>query len=842
MQIQVKHLLDKVIPVLKKRQTPFKIAISSEVLSRLNEGTYGATQVGKFMTVYPRTDQECTVLAVELAQATEGMGGPNIVTDCYLGGAVYARYGIINPVLERDRLGTINRLGTNPEAAYKVPFSPPVGIDNPVKHLVRPNATGDDRLVGRTLGAGYTVVGTLATHPKGNVYKALDVRHPDKVSFVVLKEGRKSCLSELGGRDIFDRLTYQRDVHLKFGSALDMPRFVDLFTHASNQYLVLSFVEGTDVEHLPIRPFRTLDADQQRQRLGLLLVLSRLVAKMHAQGLVHRDITPRNVRVSTNFSSVTLLDYELSCAVSESSHLPFAQGTPGFMSPQQETGAAPAFSDDVYSQGALMLFVLSGLDPRRVIFAYDPVDFAARCAVLSGAPPALCALICECLHPSALQRPQQEAVVNCLQQAHEVYTTGARRGAPVAAFHSAWARPEHLAALVAGSVRWLTSPAARSAYTGLWCSPELTAEEGLQAGKVSPKFATFRSASRGVAGVIYAVSTLKKAGYSYDSLQPLVEESIDWLLRHEPSPDDQLPGLHFGEAGVAVAICAALDSGLIQGGSWVEPYLNEALAGPLDWPDLTHGAAGQGIAALLCARLMQESRYADYATPCADYLVATQEADGGWQLPAGASGMSGLAYTGFAHGVAGIVYFLAHYAEHSGRADVRQAAMRGGKWLCQQVRRAPAGGGAVGWPYTVGSNDSWHWWCHGGPGIAIALLALHRLTGDAHYLKLTRQALSVHPYEVCFNNFSQCHGLSGLGEMYLEAFRYTGARDYLKRARYLAVKLAALAKTDASGVTWLVENPHRPTADLMIGSMGVAHFLARFSEGSANQLTMPLLL
>ena len=204
--------------------------------------------------------------------------------------------------------------------------------------------------------------------------------------------------------------------------------------------------------------------------------------------------------------------------------------------------------------------------------------------------------------------------------------------------------------------------------------------------------------------------------------------------------------------------------------------------------------------------------------------------------------MSGLAYTGFAHGVAGMVYFLVHYAEHSGRADVRQAATRGGQWLCQQARRAPSGGRAVCWPYTAGSSDSWNWWCHGGPGIAITLLALHRLTGDAHYLKLTRQALSVHPYEVCFNNFSQCHGLSGLGEIYLEAFRYTGAPYYLKRARYLAVKLAALAKTDASGSTWLVENPYRPTADLMIGSMGVAHFLARFNEGSANQLTMPLLL
>ena len=222
--------------------------------------------------------------------------------------------------------------------------------------------------------------------------------------------------------------------------------------------------------------------------------------------------------------------------------------------------------------------------------------------------------------------------------------------------------------------------------------------------------------------------------------------------------------------------------------------------------------------------------------------MVTQQADGGWELPAGAAGMSELVFTGFAHGVAGIAYFLAHFAEHTGREDVRRAAVRAGQWLCQQAEPGRSASRAVRWPYSIGSNQSWHWWCHGGPGIAIALLALHRLTGEDHYLKLIRRALQVHPYAVTSNNFSQCHGLSGLGEVYLEAYRYTGTREYLKRARYLAAQLVALARSDAEGSTWLVENPHRPTADLMIGSMGVAHFLARFQEGDARRLTLPLLL
>ena len=140
----------------------------------------------------------------------------------------------------------------------------------------------------------------------------------------MVKEGRRSCLSEAGGRDIFDRLDYQRDIHRSFGTTLAMPRFVDLFTEAGNRYLVLSFVAGVDMDSLPPRPFRRLKATHRQQRLALLLSLSRMVARVHAAGLVHRDITPRNVRIAPDFASVSLIDYELSCVVTDSYHRPFA--------------------------------------------------------------------------------------------------------------------------------------------------------------------------------------------------------------------------------------------------------------------------------------------------------------------------------------------------------------------------------------------------------------------------------------------------------------------------------------------------------------------------------------
>ena len=46
-------LLISVIPILLKHGMSFKIATSEKVLGMLNEGELGATQVGKFVTVYP---------------------------------------------------------------------------------------------------------------------------------------------------------------------------------------------------------------------------------------------------------------------------------------------------------------------------------------------------------------------------------------------------------------------------------------------------------------------------------------------------------------------------------------------------------------------------------------------------------------------------------------------------------------------------------------------------------------------------------------------------------------------------------------------------------------------
>jgi lantibiotic modifying enzyme len=337
---------------------------------------------------------------------------------------------------------------------------------------------------------------------------------------------------------------------------------------------------------------------------------------------------------------------------------------------------------------------------------------------------------------------------------------------------------------------------------------------------------------------VYTLARLKRSGFviSPEGIR-LTNTATDWLLRHAATADDQMPGLHYGEAGVALALAEAIGARLIDWGSWSEPYFKEALTGALDWPDLTHGAAGQGIAALECARLLSRGEFARHAEACAEYLMATQEHDGSWKLPAGVPGMEGATYSGFAHGVGGIAYFLSGWSRLSGSAAAADAACRAGQWLIStaSAETPPT------WRMRTDSSTTWSWWCHGGPGIALAFLELYRQSRDSRYAIMVRRALDIHQADVRYPNLSQCHGLAGLGEVLLEAYVVIGDPQFLFRANKIAALLVALRRTNRFGVYWAVESAEVATADLMVGCCGIAHFLVRILAFESSSLGPPLL-
>src|SRR3712207_5558205 len=61
-------VLRRTLPVLLAEAASFKVAASMRVLAELNRGDGGASQIGKFITIYPTGDAHAVHLAGALAE------------------------------------------------------------------------------------------------------------------------------------------------------------------------------------------------------------------------------------------------------------------------------------------------------------------------------------------------------------------------------------------------------------------------------------------------------------------------------------------------------------------------------------------------------------------------------------------------------------------------------------------------------------------------------------------------------------------------------------------------------------------------------------------------------
>jgi len=185
-------------------------------------------------------------------------------------------------------------------------------------------------------------------------------------------------------------------------------------------YYVMEYLDGPTLDRLvkdggPLAPGRAVH---------LLRQLCGALAEAHAAGMVHRDLKPNNVLVTTlggQRDVAKLLDFGLvQDAGAERSDDRITRagtvlGTPSYMCPEQAGGEAVDPRGDLYSLGAVAFFLLTGRPPfegstvGKLLTAHLTQPAPDVRAVRADAPADLAAVVARCLAKDPKDRPQSAA-------------------------------------------------------------------------------------------------------------------------------------------------------------------------------------------------------------------------------------------------------------------------------------------------------------------------------------------------------------------------------------------------------------------------------------------------
>jgi non-specific serine/threonine protein kinase len=214
----------------------------------------------------------------------------------------------------------------------------------------------------------YNVLRPLGSGGMGVVYEAEDTRLGRRVALKFLPDL---------GRDSQSLERFQREA--RAASALNHPNICTVFAieqHDREHFIVMELLEGHSLAQLVAR---------QRFEIAPLLDLAIQMAdaleSAHAKGIVHRDIKPANVFVNDR-GQVKILDFGLAkietvrnrmgvesgaaaetLAMHDLTQPGTAMGTVAYMSPEQARGQLTDARTDLFSLGAVLYQMASGVLP-----------------------------------------------------------------------------------------------------------------------------------------------------------------------------------------------------------------------------------------------------------------------------------------------------------------------------------------------------------------------------------------------------------------------------------------------------------------------------------------------
>jgi serine/threonine protein kinase len=219
------------------------------------------------------------------------------------------------------------------------------------------------------VGDRYEVTGRLGRGGMGVVYAARDRTLDREVAIKVLD-------AVDGTGDAARRLQHEARILAR----LEHPGIVPIHDAGTlpdgRVFYVMKLVQGARLDRVLEGPASLVE------RLDLFTRIGEAVSFAHAQGVVHRDLTPANVMLG-RFGEVLVLDWGVARLLGDPAGNEGVVGTPGFMAPEQARGSSETADAraDVYALGALLEAMVAPPLPRplaAIVRKARATDVSAR--------------------------------------------------------------------------------------------------------------------------------------------------------------------------------------------------------------------------------------------------------------------------------------------------------------------------------------------------------------------------------------------------------------------------------------------------------------------------------
>ena len=204
---------------------------------------------------------------------------------------------------------------------------------------------------GTYLGERYEIVGRIGSGGMADVYKAMDTKLNRFVAVKVMKPEFREDGTFIS--------KFRREAQAAAGLA--NPNIVNVFDvgeDSGNYYIVMELVEGITLKDYIAKKGKL----SVREATSIAIQVCMGLAAAHAQGIVHRDVKPQNIIISTD-GKVKVTDFGIARAASSNTISANAMGSVHYSSPEQVRGGYSDSRSDIYSLGITLYEMVTGKVP-----------------------------------------------------------------------------------------------------------------------------------------------------------------------------------------------------------------------------------------------------------------------------------------------------------------------------------------------------------------------------------------------------------------------------------------------------------------------------------------------